>query len=53
MNYNDLLIEILNMTPVERKQHVRFTDRQGWAEDTYKNVERVYKRYGDLYLVEE
>jgi hypothetical protein len=53
MDYNDLLIEILNMTPEERKQPVRFAEESVWASDTYKNVGSVCKNYGDLYLIEE
>lgn len=54
MNYNDLLIELINMTPEERKQPVRFAKDSTWAIDTYQNVNYVHKsNYDGIFLIEE
>ena len=49
--YNDLLIEILNMTPDERKEPVMFTDSEVWAPERAQNVGKVYWHFGSIYLM--
>jgi len=49
--YNDLLIEILNMTPEERKQDVMVTDSATWAPDVAVKVGEVYRHFDDVYLM--
>lgn len=51
--YNDLLIEILNMTPDERKLPVMFTDSDVWAPENAQNVGKVIRRFGDVYLMRD
>lgn len=53
MTYNDLLIEILNMTPEERKKYVRYTDNVNCPDDSTISIGTVYRFYGEIYLVEE
>lgn len=49
--YNDLLIEILNMTPEERKQDVMVTDSAMWASETAEKVGEVYHGFSHIYLM--
>jgi hypothetical protein len=52
MTWNDLLIEILNMSKEEREQLVRVADSKMWASDTSSLVEEVYNDpYNDIYLI--
>jgi hypothetical protein len=55
MDWNDLLIEILNMTPEQRKKPVRYSSLSGWcASDVGVTCERLYTdQDGDIYLVQD
>lgn len=56
MDWNDLLIEILNMTPEQRKKPVRYSSPgYGWrASDVEVTCERLYTDLdGEIYLVED
>ena len=49
--YNDLLIDILNMTPEERKQDVMVTTSATWAPECADKVGEVYRHFDDVYLL--
>ena len=52
MTWNDLLIEILNMSKEEREQLVRVSDNKMWAVETSSLVEELYNDpYNDIYLI--
>jgi len=53
LTYNDLLIEILNMTPDERKQPVMFTDSIMWLPENAQNVGEIIRHFGDVYLMRD
>jgi hypothetical protein len=54
MTYEKLLLQILDMTPEQRKQLVKVTDNTAWADESHKPVQEVWVTCwnpNDLYLV--
>lgn len=54
MTYEKLLLQILDMTPEQRKQLVKVTDNTAWADKSHDLVQEVWVTCwnpNDLYLV--
>ena len=54
MTYEKLLLQILDMTPEQRKQLVKITDNTAWADVNYNCVQEVWVASwnpNNLYLV--
>ena len=54
MTYEKLLLQILDMTPEQRKQLVKVTDNTAWADEHHQRVQEVWVNPWDLgktYLV--
>lgn len=53
MTYNDLLIEILNLTPEQRKQQVLFTDNRTFPAEVSRSVTQLYFNFDEVYLLDD
>lgn len=54
MTYEQLLLQILDMTPEQRKQPIKITDNTAWADESHKLVREVWVspwRSNEPYLV--
>jgi len=54
MDYEQLLLQILDMTPEQRKQPVKVTNNAAWADERHTLVQEVWvntRNSNDTYLV--